>query len=452
MGVKERWRILDEFSSRTINLITKEEYAVGEDSRAKQKNPAVVEYRNPGMPLAVRDGLTEVLRNGARELLQQAIEAEVAEFISQHRELKDERERQRVVRNGYQPERTIQTGIGEVAVKQPRVRDRQGTIKFSSSILPRYLRRTKSLEELLPWLYLKGVSTNDFATALTALLGPEAPGLSAATISRLKEVWKEEQQQWSRRSLAGKNFVYIWVDGVHFGVRLEDASQCILVVIGATAEGKKQLLAMGDGYRESEASWKELLLDLKQRGLIIDPKLAIGDGALGFWKALPQVFGTTRSQRCWVHKTMNVLNKLPQGLQAKAKAELHEIWNAETRVDAEQAFANFLLTYEAKYPKATECLEKDRHTLLTFYDFPAEHWLHLRTTNPIESTFATVRLRTTKTRGCVSRSGLLAMVFKLTKTAEQNWRTLKGHALLAQVIAGVKFKDGLQEGQTRIAA
>jgi len=452
MGVKERWRILDEFSSRTINLITKEEYAVGEDSRAKQKNPAVVEYRNPGMPLAVRDGLTEVLRNGARELLQQAIEAEVAEFISQHRELKDERERQRVVRNGYQPERTLQTGIGEVAVKQPRVRDRQGTIKFSSSILPRYLRRTKSLEELLPWLYLKGVSTNDFATALTALLGPEAPGLSAATISRLKEVWKEEQQQWSRRSLAGKNFVYIWVDGVHFGVRLEDASQCILVVIGATAEGKKQLLAMGDGYRESEASWKELLLDLKQRGLMIDPKLAIGDGALGFWKALPQVFGTTRSQRCWVHKTMNVLNKLPQGLQAKAKAELHEIWNAETRVDAEQAFANFLLTYEAKYPKATECLEKDRHTLLTFYDFPAEHWLHLRTTNPIESTFATVRLRTTKTRGCVSRSGLLAMVFKLTKTAEQNWRTLKGHALLAQVIAGVKFKDGLQEGQTRIAA
>ena len=425
---------------------------MGENNRSARRKPAVVEYRNPGVALSVRDALTEVLRSGARELLQQAVEAEVAEFITQHRELKDERERQRVVRNGYQPERTIQTGIGDVPVKQPRVRDRQGTIKFSSSILPRYLRRTKSLEELLPWLYLKGVSTNDFATALTALLGPDAPGLSAATISRLKEVWKEEQQQWSRRDLAGKNFVYVWADGVHFGVRLEDASQCLLVVIGATPDGKKQLLAMTDGYRESEASWKELLLDLKQRGLTIDPKLAIGDGALGFWKALPQVFGTTRSQRCWVHKTMNVLNKLPRGLQAKAKADLHEIWMAECRVDAEQAFDNFLATYEAKYPKATECLAKDRDTLLTFYDFPAEHWQHLRTTNPIESTFATVRLRTMKTRGCVSRAGLLAMVFKLVKTAEQNWRVLKGHALLAQVIEGVKFKDGLQEGAQRIAA
>jgi len=425
---------------------------VGEDNRAIKKKPAVIEYRNPGVALAVRDALTEVLRSGARELLQQAVEAEVAEFITQHRELKDEGERQRVVRNGYQPERTIQTGIGDVPVKQPRVRDRGGKIKFSSNILPRYLRGTRSLEELLPWLYLKGVSTNDFATALTALLGADAPGLSAATISRLKEVWKEEQQQWSRRDLSGKNFVYLWADGVHFGVRLEDASQCILVVIGATADGKKQLLAMGDGYRESEASWQELLLDLKQRGLTIDPKLAIGDGALGFWKALPQVFGTTRAQRCWVHKTMNVLNKLPQGLQAKAKADLHEIWMAESRVDAAQAFDNFLLTYEAKYPKATECLAKDRDPLLTFYDFPAEHWLHIRTTNPIESTFATVRLRTTKTRGCVSRAGLLAMVFKLVKTAEQNWRTLKGHALLAQVIEGVKFKDGLQEGAQRIAA
>jgi putative transposase len=425
---------------------------VQEDNRVAKRKPAVVEYRNPGVALPVRDALTEVLRSGARELLQQAIEAEVGEFIAQHRELKDERERQRVVRNGYQPERTIQTGIGNVPVKAARVRDRQGTIKFSSSILPRYLRRTKSLEELLPWLYLKGLSTGDFSTALTALLGQDAPGLSAATISRLKEVWKEEQQQWSRRDLAGKKFVYLWVDGVHFGVRLEDASQCILVVIGATTDGKKQLLAMGDGYRESAQSWQELLLDLKQRGLTIDPKLAVGDGALGFWKALPQVFGTTRAQRCWVHKTMNVLNKLPQGLQAKAKADLHEIWMAECHVDAEQAFDHFLSTYEAKYPKATECLAKDRDHLLTFYDFPAQHWLHIRTTNPIESTFATVRLRTTKTRGCVSRAGLLAMVFKLTKTAEQNFRTLKGHALLAQVIDGVKFKDGLQEGAQRIAA
>ena len=423
-----------------------------EDSAVGKRKPAVVEYRNPGVALPVADALTEVLRSGARELLQQAIEAEVATFIAQHRELKDEKNHQRVVRNGYQPERQIQTGIGEVAVKAPRVRDRQGTIKFSSNILPRYLRRTKSIEELLPWLYLKGLSTGDFASALTALLGQEAPGLSAATISRLKEVWKEEQQQWSRRDLRNRNFVYLWADGVHFGVRLEDASQCILVVIGATADGKKQLVAMADGYRESEQSWKELLLDLKQRGLTIDPKLAIGDGALGFWKALPQVFGTTRWQRCWVHKTANVLNKLPLLQHGKAKEALHQIWMAESRVDAEQAFDLFLSSYEAKYPKATECLEKDRDSLLTFYDFPAEHWLHIRTTNPIESTFATVRLRTTKTRGCVSRAGLLAMVFKLTKTAEQNWRTLKGHALLAQVVQGVKFKDGLQEGQTRIAA
>src|SRR6266581_344449 len=336
---------------KTINLITKEEYAVKEDS--------LVEYRNPGIALPVADALTEVLRSGARELLQQAVEAE-------------------------------------------RVRDREGAIKFSSSILPRYLRRTKSIEELLPWLYLKGLSTGDFSSALTALLGQDAPGLSAATISRLKEVWKEEYERWSRRSLGGKNYVYIWVDGVHFGVRLEDASQCILVVIGATADGKKELLAMGDGYRESENSWKELLLDLKARGLTIDPKLAIGDGALGFWKALPQVFGTARAQRCWVHKTANVLNKLPQGLQAKGKESLHEIWMAESRVDADQAFDLFLATYEAKYPKASECLAKDRDTLLTFYDFPAEHWPHVRTTNPIESTFATVRLRTSKTRGCVA--------------------------------------------------
>ena len=416
------------------------------------KEDNLVGYRNPGIALPVADALTEVLRSGARELLQQAVEAEMAEFIARHRELKDERERQRVVRNGYQPERSIQTGIGGVPVKAPRVRDRKGEIKFSSSILPRYLRRTKSLEELLPWLYLKGLSTGDFSTALTALLGQDAPGLSAATISRLKEVWKEEHGRWSKRDLQGKNFVYIWVDGVHFGVRLEDASQCILVVIGANADGKKELLAMTDGYRESESSWKELLLDLKQRGLSIDPKLAIGDGALGFWKALPQVFGTTRAQRCWVHKTANVLNKLPKALQAKAKAGLHEIWMAESRVDAEQAFDLFLSTYEAKYPQATECLAKDRDPLLTFYDFPAEHWLHIRTTNPIESTFATVRLRTTKTRGCVGRAGLLAMVFKLIKTAEQNWRTLKGHARLGQVIEGVRFKDGLQEEAQRIAA
>ena len=416
------------------------------------KEDSVVEYRNPGIALPVADALTEVLRNGARELLQQAVEAEVAEFVRRHRELKDEHERQRVVRNGYRPERTIQTGIGAVTVKAPRARDRAGEIKFQSNILPAYLRRTRSIEELLPWLYLKGLSTGDFSEALAALLGKDARGLSAATISRLKEIWKGEYERWTRRDLHGKHIVYLWVDGVHFGVRLEDASQCILVIIGATADGKKELLAMLDGYRESAESWKELLLDLKQRGLKIDPKLAVGDGALGFWKALPQVFGSARAQRCWVHKTANVLNQLPKGQQAKAKAALHEIWMAESRAAAEQAFDHFLTTYEVKYAKATECLAKDRDSLLTFYDFPAEHWIHIRTTNPIESTFATVRLRTAKTRGCVSRAGILAMVFKLTKSAEQRWRKLKGAARLAQVIDGVRFKDGLQEEAQRIAA
>lgn len=412
----------------------------------------LVEYRNPGIALPVADALTEVLRRGASTLLQQAVEAEVAEYVAQYLDLKDEQGRQRVVRNGYLPERRVQTGIGAVPVRAPRVRDRGGELKFSSSILPPYLRRTRSLEELLPWLYLKGLSTSDFSSALTALLGKDAPGLSANTISRLKEVWKSEYEQWSKRDLSGKQYVYIWADAVYFGVRLEDARQCILVIIGATAAGKKEVVGIADGYRESEESWKEMLLGLKQRGLLIDPQLAIGDGGLGFWKALPQVFGTTRAQRCWKHKTANVLNYLPKALQAKAKAHLNEIVMGESRAAAEQAFDRFLLSYEAKYPKASECLAKDREVLLTFYDFPAPHWKHIRTTNPIESTFSTVKLRTAKTRGCVSRTGMLAMVFKLTKTAEQKWRTLKGYKLLAQVVQGVKFKDGLQEETHQIAA
>ena len=376
----------------------------------------------------------------------------MAEYVAQYLELKDEEGRQRVVRHGYLPERRVQTGIGAVPVRAPRVRDRGGELKFSSSILPPYLRRTRSLEELLPWLYLKGLSTSDFSSALTALLGKDAPGLSANTISRLKEVWKGEYEQWSKRDLSGKQYVYIWADAVYFGVRLEDARQCILVIIGATAAGKKEVVGITDGYRESEASWKEMLLELKQRGLLIEPQLAIDDGGLGFWKALPQVFGTTRAQRCWKHKTANVLNYLPKALQAKAKAHLNEIVRGESRAAADQAFDRFLLSYEAKYPKATECLAKDREVLLTFYDFPAPHWEHIRTTNPIESTFSTVKLRTAKTRGCVSRAGMLAMVFKLTKTAEQKWRTLKGYKLLAQVVQGVKFKDGLQEVAHQVAA
>ena len=412
----------------------------------------VVEYRNPGVPLSVEDALTEVLRRGAKELLQQAVEVEVAEAIAQYAELKDEQGRRRVVRNGYLPERSIQTGIGEVAVRAPRVRDRAGELKFSSRLLPPYLRRTRSLDELLPWLYLKGLSSSDFSGALTALLGPAAPGLSAAKICRLKEIWRLEYEQWRRRSLRDKEYVYVWADGIYFGVRLEDARQCMLVVIGATKEGRKELLGLTDGYRESEASWKELLLELKERGLTVDPKLAIGDGALGFWKALPQVFGSTRAQRCWKNKTANVLNKLPKGLQLKAKAELNDIWMAESRAAAEQAFDKFLLSYEAKYPKASECLHKDRSALLTFYDFPALHWSHIRTTNPIESTFATVRLRTSKTRGCVSRGGLLAMVFKLMKVAEQKWYKLKGSEFLVQVIQGVRFKDGTQVNTHKVAA
>jgi putative transposase len=412
----------------------------------------VVDYRNPGVPLPVADALTEVLRRGARELLQQAVEAEVAEALAQFAALKDEQGRQRVVRNGYLPARSIQTGIGDVPVRAPRVRDRAGELKFSSSILPPYLRRTRSLDELLPWLYLKGLSSSDFSGALTALLGPAAPGLSAATICRLKEIWRLEYEQWRQRSLSDKEYVYVWADGIYFGVRLEDARQCLLLVIGATKEGRKELLGLTDGYRESEASWKELLLELKERGLRVDPKLAIGDGSLGFWKALPQVFGSTRAQRCWKHKTANVLNKLPKGLQAKAKAELSDIWMAESRAAAEQAFANFLLSYESKYPKASECLNKDRTALLTFYDFPALHWQHIRTTNPIESTFATVRLRTSKTRGCVSRGGMLAMVFKLTKVAEQKWYKLKGSEFLVQVIQGIRFKDGTQVNTHKVAA
>jgi putative transposase len=418
-------------------------------------NDNVFELKNPGVANEVRDALTDVLRQGAQQLLAQAIEAEVAEFLRQHRDQKDESGRSRLVRNGYLPRRTIQTGIGDVPVKAPRVRDRTGAIRFTSSILPPYLRRTKTIEELLPWLYLKGISTGEFSEALTALLGRDAPGLSAGTISRLKAVWQHEHARWERRSLANQQYVYLWVDGIHFGVRLEEANQCILVVIGATADGQKELLALTDGFRESEQSWKEVLMDLKRRGLTIDPKLAIGDGALGFWKALPQVFGQTRAQRCWVHKTVNVLNKLPKHLQPKAKSDLQQIWMAATRAGARRAFDAFLQAYGPKYPKAAECLEKDQETLLAFYDFPAEHWHHLRTTNPIESTFATVRLRTTKTRGCVSRASILSMVFKLAKSAEGRWLKLRGAELIAKVITGVPFKDGVEvpkENPQEIAA
>jgi len=397
-----------------------------------------------------QDPLTSVLRNGAQQLLTQAIEAEVAAYIDAHRDQRDERGHRLVVRNGHKPRRDLQTGVGPVSVRQPRVNDGRvdehgQRFRFTSSILPPYLRRTKSIEELIPWLYLKGISTGDFSEALAALLGPEAPGLSASTVVRLKEVWQRDYATWSRRSLADKRYVYLWVDGIHFNVRLDEDRQCILVVMGATPEGKKELVAVQDGLRESEQSWRELLLDLKARGLSDPPKLVTGDGALGFWAALRKVYGQAREQRCWVHKTANVLNALPKGKQGKAKSMLHDIWMAETRADAEKAFDLFLATYEAKYPKATKCLAKDRDELLAFYAFPAEHWVHLRTTNPIESTFATVRLRTKRTKGCGSRIATLTMVFRLVQCAERTWRALNGSALLNDVIRGVKFTDGLRK-------
>jgi transposase-like protein len=307
------------------------------------------------------------------------------------------------------------------------------------------LRKTKSIEELIPWLYLKGISTGDFSEALAAILGPQAKGLSATTVTRLKAVWAEEYDAWSKRSLSGKHYVYVWADGVHFNIRLEEDRQCILVLMGATADGKKELIALSDGFRESEQSWKALLLDCVARGMTIAPKLAVGDGALGFWKALRQVFPTTQEQRCWVHKTANVLDKLPKGQQPKAKAMLHDIWQASTKAEAEKAFDLFVATWEAKYAKATDCLLKDREELLVFYDFPALHWIHLRTTNPIESTFATVRLRTAKTKGSGSRSACLTMVFKLMESAAKKWRQLNGSPLLAKVIAGVRFADGVEQ-------
>ena len=394
-----------------------------------------------------RDVLTDILRDGASRLLSQAVEAEVGDWIASHAHVTDQAGHRQVVRNGHLPKRTITTGVGPIEVQQPRVLDRRtdGEAEpFSSKILPPYLRKTKSLEELIPWLYLKGVSTGDFNEALAALVGPSCPGLSASTVTRLKACWEDEFQEWNKRSLREKQYVYLWADGVHFNIRLEEDRQCILVLMGATADGRKELIAVVDGFRESEQSWKALLLDVKSRGLVVDPKLATGDGALGFWKALRRVYATTREQRCWVHKTANVLDNLPKRLQPEAKEKIHNIWMAATRADAERAFDLFVATYEAKYPKATGCLSKDRDVLLTFYDFPAEQWIHLRTTNPIESTFATVRLRHRRTKGNGSRTACLTMVFKLMQSASKRWRLLNGSQLLPELISGARFVDGIK--------
>jgi len=388
------------------------------------------------------DALTELLRNGAKELISQAINVELEELLGKYSDHKIDG-KQAVVRNGYLPKRTVQTGLGDVEVQLPKVRDKskQG-IKFNSLLIPPYLKRTESIEELLPVLYLKGISTGDFSEALKSLLGANAKGLSSGTISRLKQHWQEEHKSWSQRNLDLKKYVYIWADGIYFNIRSEEAKQCILVIIGVNEHGKKELLAIEEGYRESTQSWTELLEDIRHRGLTVAPKLAIGDGALGFWKAISKVYPETKHQRCWVHKTANVLNKLPKPVQPKVKEALHDIWMAETRDDAYKAFDSTVKRFGDKYPGAIKCLVKDKEQMLAFYDFPALHWQHIRTSNPIESTFATVRLRTVKTRNAVSRATILSMVFKLAQSAEKHWRKLRGFKLLADVIDGVIFIDG----------
>lgn len=435
-----------------VSLVPAERYQLphsGEERTRLMKDDTSSSVARPAQ--GCEDALTELLRAGAQKLLAAAVEAEVADYVERHSELRTAEGLRVVVRNGFKPERTIQTGIGAVPVRQPRVNDRRvdedgNRIRFESKILPRYMRRTRSLEELIPWLYLKGVSTGDFSEALAALVGKDAPGLSASTVVRLKESWQKEFEDWNRRSLKGKRYVYFWVDGIHFNIRLEEERQCILVVIGATEDGRKELLAVDDGYRESEQSWLNILLDLKNRGLKAGPELAVGDGSLGFWKAVKKIYPRARWQRCWVHKTANVLNYLPKKAQNGAKKALQAIWMAEKRVDACKAFDNFIEAYEAKHPKAVECLKKDRDNLLTFYEFPAEHWRHLRTTNPIESTFATVRLRTAKTKGSGSRLACLTMVWKLAQAAERQWRVLNGSKqLIAYVVTGVRFVDGIKE-------
>ena len=389
--------------------------------------------------------LEELIRRGARDLIQKAIEVEVKELLAEYGNVRTLGGAAAVVRNGYLPARDILTPVGAVAVRVPKVRDRSGAgVKFNSALVPPYVRRSKAISAALPWLYLKGVSTGDMREALGVLVGEDARGLSPNVVSRLKAQWATEYAGWMKRSLSGSRYIYWWVDGIHTGVRAEDdARQCLLVIIGVTPEGKKELVTIGDGLRESTQSWLDVLRDLRARGLDAGPLLAGGDGALGFWAALSEVYPEVRHQRCWVHKTANVLNALPKSLQGKAKAGLHEIWMAPTRAEAMAAFDAFLKTYQAKYPKAVEKLTRDRDALLAFYDFPAEHWHHIRTSNPIESTFASVRLRTAKTRGCVSRASFLGLAFKLVQEAEKSWRRIRGIDRIADLVKGIVFKDGV---------
>lgn len=415
----------------------------------------VLAFRQPG---EIVDPLTEILRQGARELLAQAIEAEVSAHLEAHTHLKTDAGLQRIVRHGHGPERAILTGIGPVPVRRAKTRDRGAdgaeAVRFSSAILPRFARRAPLVDAVLPILYLRGVSSGDMAEALQALVGADAGSLSAQALGRVKSEWKADHARWQVRDLSARAYVYLWADGIYFQGRMEDARQCMLVLIGATPEGKKELVGFQTGFRESAQSWGELLRGLKARGLAVAPELATGDGALGFWKALDEVWPTCRHQRCWVHKTSNVLNKLPKSAQKTAKADLRAIWMAESRADAAKAMDVFAAKYQAKYPKAVECLTKDRTELLAFYDFPAEHWQHLRTTNPIESVFATVRHRTVRSRGCLSNDTATWMVFKLIRAAAKTWRRLRSYHQLSKLVEGVKFNDGIEASsdQTHAAA
>jgi len=409
----------------------------------------IVDFARRGMT----DALTDLLRTGARDLIASAVEAELADYMAQFSAVRTDTGHAAVVRNGHHPARPFQTGIGPVSERIPKVRSKDGTpVTFRSSLVPPYVRRTKTLEAALPWLYLKGVSSGEMGAALKVLLGPDAVGLSANVVSRLKRGWAAEYDGWREAALDDEPIVYIWADGVHSGLRGTDDKLCALVIVGVTARGKKRFLAIEDGVRESTQSWREVLLNLKDRGMNA-PKLAIGDGAMGFWAAMDEIYPASRQQRCWQHKTMNVLNCLPKLSQPKAKAAIHNIWQAETKDDATKAFDLFIRTYEAKYPKATLCLQKDREELMAFFDFPAQHWQSIRTSNPIESAFATIRHRTKRSKGCLTRDAMLHMMFKLGQCAEDNWRRLRGFDYLAKVITGATFKDGIEAAKTgQIAA
>ena len=407
------------------------------------KENNIIDIKNPA-----EDCLTQILRESAQKMLQVMIEQEAAEFVARYEAERLETGHRRVIRNGYLPKRNIQTGIGNVTVKMPRVRDKKPTsdkIEFYLSWIPKYMRRTRTIDSLLPLLYLKGISTGNFQEVLQPLLGVDAANISQGVISRLKSAWYDEYQEFSRRDLSGKNYAYFWADGIYLEARLEHEKSCVLVIVGVDETGKKELVSMVDGFRESTESWLEILRDLQERGLKSGPKLAIGDGALGFWSALGKIYPTTKCQRCWVHKTRNVLDKLPKSLQAKGKADLHEIYQSPKKQQAEVAFKKFISLYQAKYPKAADCLERDHESLLAFYDFPAGHWRSIRTTNPIESTFATVRHRTKRSKNCFSRETIIASVFKLIKEAEQRWKRLYGHQHVADVINLIKFIDGEAE-------